>query len=167
MDSEYRDPVAPLVRGESAVEQTGGDTDAANRRNMALLVQLRWIAVAGQVATILVVELWLKIPLPLVEMAVVLAALVGLNLVTQVWMREERQVSARALPPSMQAAAISRRTSTSKDVAARKARVTTSALTSSRSIRSSRAASRARSEVRGYSVAPKWTSRRSSSLSGG
>lgn len=51
-------------------------------RNMLLLVQLRWLAVGGQLATILVVDGLLGIRLPLVPMASVLAALVLLNLVT-------------------------------------------------------------------------------------
>ena len=36
----------------------------ANRRNMLLLIQLRWLAVAGQVATILLVQYVMRIPLP-------------------------------------------------------------------------------------------------------
>ncbi|MGO4862775.1 hypothetical protein ACTP2L_04180, partial [Campylobacter jejuni] len=50
--------------------------------NMLLLVQLRWLAVGGQLATILVVDGLLGIRLPLGPMASVLAALVLLNLVT-------------------------------------------------------------------------------------
>ena len=38
---------------------------AAGRRNMLLLIQLRWLAVIGQVMTIAVVHWGLKIPLPL------------------------------------------------------------------------------------------------------
>ena len=34
----------------------------ANRRNMLLLIQLRWLAVAGQAATILMVEYVMGIP---------------------------------------------------------------------------------------------------------
>ena len=51
-------------------------------RNMLLLVQLRWLAVGGQLGTILVVDGLLGIRLPLIPMASVLAALVLLNLVT-------------------------------------------------------------------------------------
>ncbi|MBN8994901.1 MAG: HAMP domain-containing histidine kinase [Rhizobiales bacterium] len=88
-------PAPGLASG--AAPDSASDSGAANRRNMALLVQLRWIAVAGQVATILVVELWLGIPLPLAEMAVVLAALVLLNLATQLWLRRIPDVSGQAL----------------------------------------------------------------------
>lgn len=51
-------------------------------RNMLLLVQLRWLAVGGQLGTILVVDGLLGVHLPLVPMASVLAALVLLNLAT-------------------------------------------------------------------------------------
>jgi len=90
----------PLLASPDGTGQAGAgepDSAAANRRNMALLVQLRWIAVAGQVVTILVVQFWLAIPLPLAAMAVVLAALIALNLTTHVWLRRTRQVSGQAL----------------------------------------------------------------------
>jgi two-component system sensor histidine kinase RegB len=45
--------------------------DAAGRRNMALLVQLRWIAIAGQVATIAFVHFVMGIRLPIASMLVV------------------------------------------------------------------------------------------------
>jgi two-component system sensor histidine kinase RegB len=47
-------------RGEAPVSP-----GAAGRRNMLLLIQLRWLAVVGQVVTIAVVHWGLKIPLPL------------------------------------------------------------------------------------------------------
>jgi two-component system sensor histidine kinase RegB len=52
------------------------------RKNLLQLVQLRWIAAAGQVATIAVVEWGLHIRLPLAEMAVLVAALLAANLLT-------------------------------------------------------------------------------------
>jgi two-component system sensor histidine kinase RegB len=55
---------------------SGGD---AARKNMSQLIQLRWIAVVGQVATIAIVQLGFHISLPLTRMSVVLAALVVLN----------------------------------------------------------------------------------------
>ena len=45
-----------------------------------LLIQLRWIAVAGQIITIAVVQFGLGAALPLVEMSYVIGALVTLNL---------------------------------------------------------------------------------------
>ncbi len=55
--------------------------DAA-ARNMRLLVLLRWLAVGGQFATILTVHYGLGIRLPIAPMAVVLAGLVMLNVMT-------------------------------------------------------------------------------------
>ncbi len=69
----------------------------ANRKNMMLLIQLRWIAVIGQVATIAVVQLGLKVPLPLAPMAMVLGALMLLNLVSLAWLRRDLEVSNRGL----------------------------------------------------------------------
>ncbi|MDO7835391.1 ATP-binding protein [Sphingobium sp. HBC34] len=55
--------------------------DAAGRRNMALLVQLRWIAIAGQLVTILIVHHGMDIHLPLTSMLVVpcIAALMNIG----------------------------------------------------------------------------------------
>ena len=55
--------------------------DAA-ARNMRLLVLLRWLAVGGQLATILIVHYGLDIRLPIAPMIVVLAALFMLNVMT-------------------------------------------------------------------------------------
>jgi two-component system sensor histidine kinase RegB len=65
------------MRGAAAASSI---QQAANRRNLLLLVTLRWLAVAGQVATIILVRAWLGVPLPLMPMAVVLLFLVALNL---------------------------------------------------------------------------------------
>lgn len=46
------------------------------------MIQLRWIAALGQVATILVVHHWLGVALPLLPMLAVVVFLVGLNLVS-------------------------------------------------------------------------------------
>jgi two-component system sensor histidine kinase RegB len=51
-------------------------------KNLLLLVQLRWVAVVGQVVTILVVQYWLGIALPLKDMSLVIAFLIGLNIVS-------------------------------------------------------------------------------------
>jgi len=58
---------------------------ATMHRNLMLLVQLRWIAVIGQLATIVVVERALHVRLPLPAMAAVLAILVTGNVVS--WLR--------------------------------------------------------------------------------
>jgi two-component system sensor histidine kinase RegB len=52
------------------------------RTSMAQLIQLRWIAVFGQVATIIYTQVVFHIDLPLAKMGLVLAALVALNIVS-------------------------------------------------------------------------------------
>ena len=59
---------------------------------MLLLIQLRWIAVVGQIVTIVFVERVLGISLPLVPMMIVVAALVVLNIASLVWLRNGREV---------------------------------------------------------------------------
>ncbi|HEY6834428.1 MAG TPA: ATP-binding protein [Pseudolabrys sp.] len=56
--------------------------EIANKKNLLLLVTLRWLAVGGQIATIAFVQLWLDIPLPLIPMGCVLLFLVALNLLS-------------------------------------------------------------------------------------
>jgi len=54
--------------------------DATGRKNLLLLIQLRWIAVGGQILTMLAVAAGFGATLPTGAMAAVLAALVTLNL---------------------------------------------------------------------------------------
>ena len=63
--------------GEVPSGPSPGSVAAANMRQ---LIQLRWIAVAGQTGTILLVHFVLRIPLPVVEMLGVAALLAGANL---------------------------------------------------------------------------------------
>ncbi|MBR0826640.1 HAMP domain-containing histidine kinase [Bradyrhizobium manausense] len=85
---------APGVRTELAgfPPQSSSDDDT-NRKNMALLIQLRWIAVVGQIATIGAVYLWLGIALPLVPMGAVIAALVALNIASLAWMWRHAEIT--------------------------------------------------------------------------
>ena len=53
-----------------------------DKKNLLLLVQLRWLAVIGQVVTILVVHFWFQIALPLTQLAIVIAFLIALNIVS-------------------------------------------------------------------------------------
>lgn len=55
---------------------------AANRQNLLLLTHLRWIAAAGQIATILAVHVVLGIALPLAPMALVVILLLAANVGT-------------------------------------------------------------------------------------
>ncbi|AWK89334.1 ATP-binding protein [Azospirillum thermophilum] len=67
--------------------------DATDKRNLLLLVQLRWLAVVGQVVTILVVHYQMRVALPLPPMAGVVLFLVGLNLVTLLQLRRQSSVT--------------------------------------------------------------------------
>lgn len=71
--------------------------DLAGRRNLLQLIQLRWLAVAGQLATILTVHLLLAIRLPLAEMLGLLAALALFNLASWLLARSGRHISDGAL----------------------------------------------------------------------
>lgn len=64
---------------------------STERKNMQLLIQLRWLAVMGQVITIAVVHYGLKIPLPLPEMTAVLMALIVTNLGYLYWFKWRRR----------------------------------------------------------------------------
>ncbi|MDB5955143.1 ATP-binding protein [Ramlibacter sp.] len=57
----------------------------AHRRNLLQLVELRWLAVAGQLLTILLVQSLLHVPLPLREMLTLMAVLAVFNVAG--WLR--------------------------------------------------------------------------------
>jgi two-component system sensor histidine kinase RegB len=59
-----------------------GASDDVGARNMLLLTQLRWLAIAGQLAAILGAWSWIGNALPIAPMLAILAALAGLNLTT-------------------------------------------------------------------------------------
>lgn len=68
------------------------------RQNMQLLIQLRWIAVVGQVVTISLVHYGFQIALPLLPMALVLVALVATNLAYIYWSQGlHRPVTSRSV----------------------------------------------------------------------
>lgn len=64
---------------------------------MMLLIQLRWVAVLGQIATIAFAEYVLGIDLPLPAMLGVLGALAALNLVNLAWLKNRTEVGDPAL----------------------------------------------------------------------
>jgi two-component system, sensor histidine kinase RegB len=95
---------------QAAARHTEARTDAERRsrsetasrdrtglRNMQQLIQLRWIAVVGQLVTILVVHYGIGIALPLHSMLCVLAALSAFNFASHLWWRKRVQVSNAAL----------------------------------------------------------------------
>src|ERR1043165_2852077 len=61
--------------------------------NMHPLIQLRWIAVVGQIATIVFVSRVFAVALPLAMMSVVLAILIGFNLLCMFYWRNRDEVS--------------------------------------------------------------------------
>lgn len=67
--------------------------DAAGRKNMALLVQLRWIAIAGQVVTILFVHWAMGISLPIAAMLLVASVAASVNIVTFAALRHRTDVA--------------------------------------------------------------------------
>jgi two-component system sensor histidine kinase RegB len=71
--------------------------DETNRKNMALLIQLRWTAVVGQIVMIGAAHFWLGMPLPLVRMGAVIGALVLLNLSSLVWVRHRAAITKQEL----------------------------------------------------------------------
>jgi two-component system, sensor histidine kinase RegB len=71
--------------------------NAAGHQNMFQLVQLRWLAVAGQLATILLTQLAFGIRLPMVAMLGVLAGLVLLNAASLALLRSSEPISNGAL----------------------------------------------------------------------
>ncbi len=71
--------------------------DAASTQNMRQLMQLRWIAVAGQLVTILGVHFGLRVPLPLPPMLGVVALLAIANLVAASLLPRRRVANAEIL----------------------------------------------------------------------
>ncbi|MEJ7934677.1 ATP-binding protein [Sphingobium sp. AN558] len=67
--------------------------DAAGRKNMALLVQLRWIAIAGQVVTIFFVHFAMGIRLPLLAMLVVPCIAIAVNLASFTILRRRTDIA--------------------------------------------------------------------------
>lgn len=80
--------VPPAGHGGAA-----SNADVTNRKNLLLLIHLRWLAVAGQVLTILVTQYWFAIPLPLIGMAGVVLFLVALNIFSLLALRGNRRIS--------------------------------------------------------------------------
>jgi len=74
-------------------DASASSEDATGRKNLLQLIQLRWLAVAGQVLTIATVSLLFHIRLPLSQMAGLLLFLTGLNLVGHLRLRARNSVS--------------------------------------------------------------------------
>jgi len=66
---------------------------AAGHKNMLQLIELRWIAVIGQVTTIAAALLVFEVNLPLVQMLEVLACLIAFNVASHLRWHEHRPVN--------------------------------------------------------------------------
>lgn len=76
-----------------AAAKVRGVNDATGLKNMQLLIQLRWIAVVGQVITIGIAHFAYGIELPLKHLLTVLACLVAFNVASQLHWRSHREVT--------------------------------------------------------------------------
>jgi two-component system sensor histidine kinase RegB len=76
-------PLLALTRTAPSIETTSAE-------NMRQLIQLRWIAAAGQLVTILAVDLGLGVPLPLAPMLGVVALLAVANIVSALLLSRHR-----------------------------------------------------------------------------
>lgn len=66
--------------------------DTAGSKNLLLLVQLRWLAIAGQFLTILLTHYLFRILLPMTAMLGVLAGLVLFNGLSMFWLRWRQRI---------------------------------------------------------------------------
>ena len=90
---ETRTLASPLASsGPGGAAPAASDPAAAGLRNMQQLIQLRWIAVVGQIATIAAVHFGFAIRLRLDAMLTVLACLAGFNIVSLLRWRPGREV---------------------------------------------------------------------------
>nr|WP_072548205.1 ATP-binding protein [Granulibacter bethesdensis] len=71
----------------------GHFADTTNRRNFLLLIQLRWLAIIGQIVTIVFVHHLLGIALPVRAMSVVLICLLLLNITDLIRYRSQKILS--------------------------------------------------------------------------
>lgn len=86
------------AKSEEAATATATTAEnAAGHKNMLQLIQLRWLAVIGQITTISVVTLGFGIRLPLPQMLAVLACLIAFNIASQLRWHERQVVSNREL----------------------------------------------------------------------
>ncbi len=68
----------------------------SRRLRLQTLVRLRWLAVAGQTATVLAVALVLDFPLPLLEAGVLIAALAVANIMLSLWFPPTQRLGPKA-----------------------------------------------------------------------
>jgi len=87
-------PNAPVVEPLAAVKASANTiTHAAGHKNMQQLIQLRWIAVIGQITTIATTSQLLGVQLPMPAMLNVLACLIAFNIASTLRWQENQVVS--------------------------------------------------------------------------
>jgi two-component system sensor histidine kinase RegB len=86
-NTEVADKAAAAPAAVASVEY------AAGQNNMRQLIELRWIAVVGQITTIAATILVFDVRLPLVQMLQVLACLIAFNIASHLRWHERRQVT--------------------------------------------------------------------------
>ena len=81
-----------LGRALTLLDRAAPDVTTA-RKNMLLLIQLRWIAVGGQIATIAAVHWGFGVELPIAHMGLTLAGLLALNVLTLLRLQSQAPVT--------------------------------------------------------------------------
>jgi len=84
-------------REQERVAATATLESNTGRKNMMQLIELRWIAVVGQITTITVVMLGFRIHLPLPQMLMVLACLIAFNIASLLRWHERPVVTNKEL----------------------------------------------------------------------
>ncbi|AMP00083.1 histidine kinase-, DNA gyrase B-, and HSP90-like ATPase family protein [Collimonas arenae] len=87
------EPNANTGELKEAIAGAAGPEDTTGHKNMLRLIQLRWIAVIGQITTIAVVMIGFGIHLPLPHMLMVLACLIAFNIGSHLRWHERTEVS--------------------------------------------------------------------------
>src|SRR5450830_1294258 len=86
-------PRLPVVEPLASANASASNiSHAAGHKNMQQLIQLRWIAVIGQITTIATASLLLGVHLPVADMLRVLACLIGFNIFSHLRWHEQRTV---------------------------------------------------------------------------
>ena len=88
------DKAAAIAAGQRARTASAADVEyVAGHKNMLQLIELRWIAVIGQITTIAGAILVFDVHLPLVQMLEVLACLIAFNIASHLRWHEHRPVT--------------------------------------------------------------------------
>ena len=87
----------PTTLINRAIERFDVSGDVTGHDNMVQLINLRWIAVAGQLATIWVVHYIMQVTLPLLAMLAIIGGLILLNLFSLAWIARGKDAPGNTL----------------------------------------------------------------------